>query len=601
MRFLLLSLFIFSNIAQAGFFTADIDTQSSSEVNIIKNSGAENGLSGWSEIGAGTFITSSVATDVGRGTTSFAMDMATGADSLESDGYLIPNDIAGTLCVAEMKYKGAGTADIIFTAEDADNTALGSTTIVNAETTFRRAYFTFICPASTGTTNERTVNVKLSTAGNPAAITFDSVFVGVKSLTEAGAGGWKQYDDSIVDVTSGQAGWNYLEGRFVPYKDPVTGNWRLKFNMQANMGSTGTATVTFTIVGVTFDADFSQHVNASVASGATGVTDELESILTAGGASTISFNMTGITAYDRIYVHGDVALASKPTWADFDGTVSLLNNSVIYSNAKFNSYGTTAAGTFLNATYKEIDNFNTADIEGGGTFDGEFYTIPADGWYEFHAQARTNDVTTSASSTIGIQLQKNSTTVLATKEKETFGVEAFPGNSVLYLGKFVAGDTVRARFRQDSGGSLGVLTNADSTFFFGKRVSDVSSESALGFGLADAGNAGLANAGINDSVTSSISTTNADCVSGSCGIDKIINGGFTTITRSATGTYTANFTASFWSTPPICTTSAFRGGDGYCQISSFATTSSVNILCKDAASNSTLDNRVIVACHGEIQ
>jgi len=70
-------------------------------------------------------------------------------------------------------------------------------------------------------------------------------------------------------------------------------------------------------------------------------------------------------------------------------------------------------------------------------------------------------------------------------------VEAFPGNSASYLGKFVAGDTVRVRFRQDSGGSLGLLSNTDSTFFFGKRITDVSSEAPFGFGEASADNAGL--------------------------------------------------------------------------------------------------------------
>jgi len=173
------------------------------------------------------------------------------------------------------------------------------------------------------------------------------------------------------------------------------------------------------------------------------------------------------------------------------GTTNLINDSVVYANARFISDGLIANKSIPSGGgITEIDNWNAASISGGGSFDGEFYTIPANGWYEFTARGLWNDTAFTTSNGARIFLYKNDVTLLI-YEGDDFDTAFQPTQSVSYLGEFVKGDTVSVKFRHYESVATDIFNGAGSTQFSGKRVSDYSAGEAVGFGLATADNAGL--------------------------------------------------------------------------------------------------------------
>jgi hypothetical protein len=72
-----------------------------------------------------------------------------------------------------------------------------------------------------------------------------------------------------------------------------------------------------------------------------------------------------------------------------------------------------------------------------------------------------------------------------------------------------------------------------------------------------------------------------------------------TITRASTGSYTVNFTASFWSAAPTCIAGSIRSGQNHnCQIWGAASTSSVAVGCMLAADGTVVDSQFAVTCTG---
>lgn len=91
----------------------------------------------------------------------------------------------------------------------------------------------------------------------------------------------------------------------------------------------------------------------------------------------------------------------------------------------------------------------------------------------------------------------------------------------------------------------------------------------------------------------------ADCTTSPCTIDSNYGGMLSTVTRSATGTYSLNFTASFWSSGPSCTVSGTAGGNQVCLLNtSGLSTTSYGVKCKTANTGADVDSRFSVTCHG---
>lgn len=91
----------------------------------------------------------------------------------------------------------------------------------------------------------------------------------------------------------------------------------------------------------------------------------------------------------------------------------------------------------------------------------------------------------------------------------------------------------------------------------------------------------------------------ADCTASPCTIDADYGNMLNTVTRSATGTYTLNFTSSFWSAGPACTVSGTGGGNQVCLLNtSGLSATSYGVKCKTANTGADVDSRFSVTCHG---
>lgn len=90
-----------------------------------------------------------------------------------------------------------------------------------------------------------------------------------------------------------------------------------------------------------------------------------------------------------------------------------------------------------------------------------------------------------------------------------------------------------------------------------------------------------------------------DCLGASCSIDADYGNMLNTVTRTGDGSYTLNFTSSFWSAGPACTVSGTGGGNQVCLLNtSGLSTTSYGVKCKTANTGVDVNSRFSVTCHG---
>jgi len=117
------------------------------------------------------------------------------------------------------------------------------------------------------------------------------------------------YNGGSAPALSGPAGLTDVFSRFIPYQ-MQDGEWRLKFNIACVI--TAATQVDITVGGVTF-----ANVPGATAYQAISASSDTSAQLNYGlatentGLITIQYNLVQA----RVYASGDVALASKPTWA----------------------------------------------------------------------------------------------------------------------------------------------------------------------------------------------------------------------------------------------------------------------------------------------
>lgn len=187
---------------------------------------------------------------------------------------------------------------------------------------------------------------------------------------------------------------------------------------------------------------------------------------------------SGITVYDWVTV---TEVTDKRTG------LNLISDSLVNANARMVTTGLSGAQTISTATHTPITTWDNTTVEGGGSFDGTEYTIPSDGWYQLNAALRWS--TAISASTI-IKFVKNGSTDLGLNI-DIFSAASSPTSRGQYLGKFVAGDTVKVSIYQDSGGNEDIIATDEQTYFNLSRLADFTAGQAIGFGIATADNAGL--------------------------------------------------------------------------------------------------------------
>jgi len=142
---------------------------------------------------------------------------------------------------------------------------------------------------------------------------------------------------------------------------------------------------------------------------------------------------------------------------------------VQFANSRFTATQLGSKSTSIN-TLEDIDTWTTTTLEGGGSFDGEAYTIPADGWYEVKVSFKWANASFGAS-IAEILIYKDSSAV--NHSYESYSSANNPTQMASFAGRFSKGEVVKAKCRQNSG-TIGLGTTAIESLFYVARVSDTS-------------------------------------------------------------------------------------------------------------------------------
>jgi len=449
--------------------------------NYVDNGSFDTNLVGWSTDDTDNFTIAAETVAPLAGTASLKITRV-GAGTNVVTGTIAAIDEAdvGTLIAAEAVVKLTGTGT--YTIEMHDGTIAVPGTVTTLQAGKHRYTFDFI-PA-TGVTY--TIKIRDTAGVDADVLLVDEVRVGPNPAIIGGAGGWKEYDRSAAGLITG-TGWTTSSAFLVPYKDPVSGNWRLRFNIQ---GTTSSAvnTIAFTLVGVVFRTGVSfpfsvRALQTSVADRSavySRVSDAANGVLEA----RVSDNANSWT------FSGDLPLQSKPTWADFDGTVAMLTPSVLGENARVRYYRNAAYSYTANATFA-WDAVDTTTFKTNGTFTNSSgnITIPVDGTYEVNVAIQTG-VLIDANTLLQIYVTRGGGSPVQERIVARIGSASFKieGSSYIYL---LAGDKVQIRLNGDA---TTVSADVASTYLEIIRIADRSSRGALGFGLATSTAAGLVSA-----------------------------------------------------------------------------------------------------------
>lgn len=312
---------------------------------------------------------------------------------------------------------------------------------------------------------------------------FTDVAVLWSRKTDSVLAGWKVYT-SEVTYSSTPAGWSLTGHSFIPYKDPITKKWRLRFNIDASQNTSTSSFVTLN--GVTFKTGINQACSAITG----GATYASRAYASGGTGNIVVGQATGTTAFT---CSGDVELDGKPTWADFEGSINLLDNSVLYSNARFASYGLTTNQSIPSATETVVTTWNTPSYNTGFTYSTGVVTFTASGYYRVFAQIRFSGTITTTLGQISI-LNSAGSTVYAIDCAE-FSSAQNPTLQVAIERYFNAGDTVKISAYHEVGSSVNLVSTSHSSMLNISRIPDISANAPLGYGIADSNNAGLAQAG----------------------------------------------------------------------------------------------------------
>lgn len=102
------------------------------------------------------------------------------------------------------------------------------------------------------------------------------------------------------------------------------------------------------------------------------------------------------------------------------------------------------------------------------------------------------------------------------------------------------------------------------------------------------------------SIASAMISTGSNCAASPCTITTNRGGMLSSVTRSGTGSYVVNFTASYWSDGPTCAVTATGGsGDVSCRLN-LGTLSTVSyaVVCNLDNGGTPFDNNFSIICHG---
>lgn len=138
-------------------------------INLIDNSGFEQGVLGWTNSG-GTFSQVTTGTNLLHGTKSVTFDASASAQYVETDAVAIPVILQGQNCLARIYYKGSDS-NLLLEATNESNVQLGST-VLTSKSLVSSATVNFPCPSS------GSLKLRVRSTADSALIAFDNVTLG---------------------------------------------------------------------------------------------------------------------------------------------------------------------------------------------------------------------------------------------------------------------------------------------------------------------------------------------------------------------------------------------------------------------------------------
>jgi hypothetical protein len=501
----------------------------SGEINYILNPDAETDTTGWATYDDGasatpvdgtggspaTMTLTSQASTVLRGDKSFKLlkSAADGQGEGISYDFTIKEADKNKLLKIELDYKVedvSGTAyasdDFAVYIYDVTNTTLitpSSTGIAEYDSANDGAGKFLVSWSATDSASYRLIIHQTTTSTGSYALYFDNVIVGPGSIvTGAAVNAWEDSPNAwtVTGLTiAGDVAYSAQVSRQRRVGDSIEVVGQIIFS------TITTAPTGYWVISLPFDenTDLSKAVSGTELIGHglytdASSTDYQFSVLWDNGDPTrgrtyLYFEQTAsgappatVASGDRLYINYTVPIAE---WAG-SGTQYQLNNNLVAANARFHVVGLTSDQTIGTASETAIANWDTANysIQGGGSFDGENYTVPVDGWYEVNACIRWSGSGLTGTD-FHISVRKNGSIVMS--EYLEMNSDFYPTQRVHYLAELSKDDVIDISCYQNTGGNVNVRQNDNETQFSVKRVADYSATQPVGFGLADASNAGL--------------------------------------------------------------------------------------------------------------
>jgi len=243
-------------------------------------------------------------------------------------------------------------------------------------------------PYDTTSNDYRLIIHVASTNASGYSVRFDNFEVGPGAIMTGFDGIWKTYDETDVVVTSSASAIANYKATFQPYR-VIDGTYRMAFNFYFTQSGSSSFTITVpgitTPVGLFQSASFKSNVASVYGDARFNQNTNTITVTTTGGNTT------------SVIISGDIALASKPTWADFDPIATIYPSTDDLALSGWQSYTPVLSGNntgptlptsyTLNGFYRRVGDSMEIRIEytsatpGTGSSDGTstiyYWSLPA--------------------------------------------------------------------------------------------------------------------------------------------------------------------------------------------------------------------------------
>lgn len=537
--------------------------------NLLVNGGFESGKASWSA-SAGTFATTTTAANVGKGSVAATWNAAASGNTLTSSAVAIPAGLYGRNGVASCLIQGASATH---TLQAYDGTNILASTTINSQSGYSRTSVNFIYPSSGN------IQLRLYANADEPSIAIDDCFLGdadgynISQISQAVAvGQWTMLENASCTFSITQTTYAADYSADSDCNTPsVTGSLSNSLGkvLQVSYPNAPTGTLKVSFIGKAITAG---AVNAQCR-----IVDDLGNQLAEVGISNSSSPMPlyGMqeytTAGNRTFKlqckssSGAIIIDNSTATGAAQFTVERFPTSseIAFRPSQANAWGvgkysgvTNCSWSTTSGSYADLgadSDCNSKTVSGSASDVGDsepefnFNNLPA-GTYKVTATGLFQATYTSSSTECLFRLYDG------TNQIGVIGANAFSGSTTGYasnINGYVTYSTqsspkIRVQGFRTTGGGSCVISNTSSSSDFQiilEPVSNVTPFPAL-VGSVTSNSSGQER-------VERVSVTSV-CSSTPCTIARQSGSWLSSISRSSTGTYSANFAAGAFSEAPSC-------------------------------------------------